>query len=181
VASGVYHVTGRGNRRQNIFVDDRDRLFFLGVLEAVVTRLAWQCHAYCLLENHYHLVIETPAPDLSVGMQRLNSEHAQWFNRRHSVGGHLFQGRFHAVLVESHGHLLHLVRYLALNPVRAGLCRDPADWRWGSFRYLTAERPTPPYLAVERVIGLFGQDVARARQRISEFVLDTGADSSSTE
>jgi putative transposase len=151
-------------------VDDRDRVFFLSVLEAVATRLTWRCHGYCLLANHYHLLIETPNADLSLGMHQLNSEHAQWFNYRHSVDGHLFQGRFHSVLVESHGHLLHLVRYMALNPVRAGLCVDPADWIWGSFRYLVTDVPPPPYLAVNRVLGVFGLEPARARETVSEFV-----------
>jgi putative transposase len=175
VPNGIYHVTARGNRRQQIFADGRDRAFFLRTFEAVVVGLGWRCHAYCLLGNHYHLLVQTPSADLSLGMHRLNSEHAHWFNHRHSVDGHLFQRRFHSVLVESDWHLLELVRYVALNPVRIGLCRNPADWRWSSFRYLAADLRPPRFLAVKDVLAFFGPDPVRARQAILEFVREPTA------
>ena len=124
------------------------------------------------MPNHYHLVVETPRADISRGMQRLNSGHAAWFNRRHGVGGHLFQGRFHAVLVESTAHLLELVRYLALNPVRGGLCRHPGGWRWSSYQAMTGAQRAPRFLTVNSILRNFGDEPARARERFADFVLD---------
>ena len=115
---GLYHVFARGNRKQSIFLADGDRSLFLDLLRKVKSRHAWEIHGYCLMNTHYHLLVETPAADLSVGMQRLNGEYAQWFNRGYGFVGHLFQGRFQAVLVESDGHLLELSRYLALKAFR---------------------------------------------------------------
>ena len=112
----VYHVTGRGNRRQEIFVDDTDRSRLIALLEAVCERSKWQIHAYCLMPNHYHLVLEIGEPTLSEGFQWLNGVYAQAFNRRHGKTGHLFQGRFHSVRVESDGHLLELSQLPAAQP-----------------------------------------------------------------
>jgi REP element-mobilizing transposase RayT len=175
VPNGLYHVTARGNRRQAVFIDDRDRNTFLLLLERVSAALRWHCYGFCLMPNHYHLVVETPNADLSAGLQRLNSRYAEAFNRRHEVGGHLFQGRFHAVAVESDWHLLELSRYLALNPVRAGLCRTPADWRWSSYRAVLALAGAPSFLAVDRVLRHFGRDSARARRAFHAFVADAAA------
>jgi putative transposase len=133
VAGGTYHVTARGNRRQPIFHDESDRQLFLALFKRVAERRAWHTLAYCLMTNHFHLVIETPVANLSLGMHRLNFTYAQYFNARHSVDGHLFDGRFHSVLVESESQLLELLRYVAFNPVRAGLCARPSEWRWSSF------------------------------------------------
>ena len=125
----MYHVYARGNRRQDIVRDDADRRLLLSVAEDVVARFGWYCHAYRLMPNHYHFLFETPAPDLSQGMQRLNGTYAQLFNRRHGLDGHLFQGRFGARFIESK-HLIELSRYVVLNPVRAGLCEKAGDWPW---------------------------------------------------
>jgi REP element-mobilizing transposase RayT len=127
VEHGIYHVFSRGNRRQPIFLDERDFARFLEFLDEVVARYGWIVHAYCLMPNHYHLLVETPEANLSEGMHRLGFLYAQWFNRRHDVDGHLFQGRFGARLVESNYHLLETARYIVLNPVRAGLCRHAGD------------------------------------------------------
>jgi putative transposase len=139
----VYHVTSRGNRQQPIFVDDRDRHFFLGLLATICGRRRWSCRGYCLMTNHYHLVMETPDADLSAGMQALNGEYAHYFNFVHGTVGHVFQARFHAVLVESDPHLAELSRYLALNPVRAGLARAARDWRWSSYPAIAEDRSSP--------------------------------------
>ena len=124
----VYHVTSRGNARAAIFLDDEDRPIFLGVLGAVVARFGWLCHAYCLMDNHYHLLLETPDPNLSRGMRQLNGVYTQRFNRRHGRVGHVLQGRFKAILVDRDGYLLELARYLVLNPVRAGRVKDPGRY-----------------------------------------------------
>ena len=117
----LYHVTSRGNRREPIYEDNRDRDVFLNVLEGVVKRFRWLCHAYCLMGNHYHLLIEPPEPNLSRGMRQLNGVYTQKYNLLHKEVGHVFQGRFKAFVVERESHLLELCRYIVLNPVRAGL------------------------------------------------------------
>jgi REP-associated tyrosine transposase len=114
----IYHLTGRGNARQKIFFADPDRELFLDTFGGVVSRYGWICHAYCLMANHYHLLVETPKANLSLGMRQLNGVYTQAFNRRHKRVGHLFQGRFKAILVEKESYLLELCRYIVLNPVR---------------------------------------------------------------
>ena len=117
----VYHLTSRGNARQDIFAGDADREKFLSILAATVGRYKWLCHAYCLMDNHYHLLLETPDPNLSLGMRMLNGVYTQTFNRDHQRVGHVFQGRYKAVLVEKDAHLVELCRYIVLNPVAAGM------------------------------------------------------------
>ncbi len=168
---GTYHVTARGNRRQLIFRDDGDHYAFLELLASVSGDRGWRCHAFCLMPNHYHAVLETPNADLSAGIQHLNSRHAERFNRRHQLDGHLFQGRFHSVLVESEWHLIELSRYLSMNPVRAGLCREPDAWPWSSYRSVIGLNSAPPFLAVERVLDMFGRDPECARRNFHSFVL----------
>ena len=133
IAGGMFHVTSRGNRRQSIYHDDDDRRQFLVLRDRVVRLCGWRMLAYCLMTNHFHLLIETRAPNLSAGMHRLNSAYAKYFNERHSVDGHLFDRRFGSRLVETDEHLDEALRYIAFNPVRAGLCADPREWRWSSF------------------------------------------------
>lgn len=172
IAGGVYHLTSRGNRRQAIFTDDRDHERFLQILGRVVARRRWRCHAYCLMPNHYHLLIETPAPDVSAGMHQLNGVFARWFNWRHQLDGHLFQSRFHSTVVESPWHLLELSRYLVLNPVRAGLCSNPGDWRWSSYSAFVDAVETPAFLTVDWLLAQLAPDARDARRRLEGFVLD---------
>jgi putative transposase len=169
IAGGIYHVTNRGNRKQPIFLSDADRLLFLEIGRKIAGLRRWSVHGYCLMQNHYHLVVETPNPDLSAGMQAINSEYAQWFNRGHGFVGHVFQGRFKAVLIESDWHLLELARYLAMNPVRAGLCLSPSQWPWSSFGELM-EEPALPLVHSSKVLRFFGEDPERARQVFRKFV-----------
>ena len=172
VPGGIFHITARGNRRQPIFLDDGDLEQFLTLFADVVRRRGWRCHAYCLMQNHYHLLIETPEADLSIGLHRLNACYAQWFNWKHDVDGHLFQGRFHSVLVESNWHLLELARYIALNPVRARLCLGPGDWRWSSYvAAIGAVRP-PVFLSLDWLLAQFGSDRPTARNSYRRFVAD---------
>jgi len=114
----LYHVTSRGDRREAIYEDDADRVAFLGVVESVAETFNWVCHAYCQMTNHYHLVIETPDGNLSKGMRQLNGVYTQLLNRKYARVGHLFQGRYKAILVDADAHLLELTRYVVLNPVR---------------------------------------------------------------
>jgi putative transposase len=166
----IYHVTTRGNRRQEIFVDTRDRIRFLQLVQEVVDLLGWVCHAYCLMTNHYHLLVQTPEADISRGMHRLNGVYAKWFNWRHDYGGHLFERRFHDELVEGHAHLLELTRYIVLNPVRAGLRTHPGAWHWSSYNATIDNGPRPAFLTTRWVLSLFSENPDRARQLYSEFV-----------
>jgi REP element-mobilizing transposase RayT len=172
VPHGLYHVTARGNRRQVIFIEEADYFRFFKLLDRVIDDLSWRCHAYCLMPNHYHLVVETPGADLSTGMHRLNSAYSNWFNRRYELNGHLFQSRFYAVSVETDSHLLELSRYLALNPVRGGLCTRPGEWTWSSYRFVAHLTPEPRLLALERVLSYFGREPRLARDAFRAFVRD---------
>jgi putative transposase len=129
------------------------------------------------MPNHYHLVVETANGDLSIGMHRLNSGYAHRFNDCHGLSGHLFQGRFHSVLVESDWHLLELSRYLALNPVRAGLCKSPLEWPWSSYAAVAGAASPPSFLAAERLLAHFGADRDWARRTLRWFVRDADRDS----
>lgn len=168
-AGALWHVTSRGNERRAIFRDDRDRTHFLDDLADTVDLFAWRLHAYVLMGNHYHLLLETPEPNLSRGMHRLNAVYSQRFNRRYARVGHLLQGRFKAILVEKERHLLELVRYVVLNPVRAGLVRDAGDWRWSNYRSTAGLQPSPAWLETGWTIEQFGGG-AGARPAYREFV-----------
>lgn len=131
---GIYHVTARGVDRDAVFRDDADRVLFLRLLSETVDRHKWICHAFCLMGTHYHLVVETSQAALSRGLHGLNGLYAQLFNRRHGRSGHLFGGRFHAWVLDDEEHFRQACHYIAQNPVRAGLCRQPEDWPWSSER-----------------------------------------------
>ena len=139
----VYHVTSRGDARRPIFCDDKDRLLFLEVLASIVSRFHWLCHAYCLMNNHYHLIVETPEGNLSRGMRQLNGVYTQRFNRRHRKPGHVFQGRYKAIVVEKESYLLELCRYVVLNPVRAKAVETPEAWNWSSYRATAGSTDIP--------------------------------------
>ncbi|MEX2224173.1 MAG: transposase [Candidatus Rokuibacteriota bacterium] len=168
---GIYHVTARGNDRRPIFEDDDDRARFLVVLAATVARYRVVCHAYCLMGNHYHVLLQTPEANLSTTMRQLNGVYTQRFNRRHERCGHLLQGRFGAQLVDGEAYLREVCRYIVLNPVRAGLVAHPADWRWSSFRATAGGAVVPGFLTVDWVRALAG---ARTRgegvKRYTSFV-----------
>jgi REP element-mobilizing transposase RayT len=168
----LYHVTTRGNARQAIYLDDVDRWVFLAALAEVVTRYHWQCHAYCLMDNHYHLLLETPQGNLSAGMRQLNGVYTQRFNRRHARVGHVFQGRFKAVLVEHESYLLELCRYVVLNPVRVGVVKQPERYRWSSYRATSGLEKAPEWLAREWLLGQFSSQQRRAESKYRQFVQD---------
>jgi len=168
----VYHVTSRGNARQSIFIDDENRGRFLDVLSIVVERFKWLCHAYCLMENHYHLLIETPNGNLSKGMRELNGVYTQWFNQRDRRVGHLFQGRYKAIIVEKDNHLLSLCRYVVLNPLRVGLIKKPEQWRWSSYRATIGLVKRPSFLTVDWVLLQFGGRKGVAMEKYRRFVME---------
>jgi REP element-mobilizing transposase RayT/AraC-like DNA-binding protein len=166
VPDGIYHVTVRGNARGPIFLDDDDRLGFLDLLARVVDRFGWVLHAYCLMTNHYHLLVQTPRPNLSTSMRQLNGVYAQRFNKRRKRVGHLFQARFGAKLVQDEGYFLGSARYVILNPVRAEIVERPEDWPWSSYRATAGLDPRPAFLTVSAILDQFsGAQDKRAAYR----------------
>jgi len=169
-SGAVYHLTSRGNARADIFIDDSDRTLFLSILSQVVKRFNWLCHAYCLMNNHYHLMIETPDGNVSIGMRQLNGVYTQAFNRKHNRDGHLLKGRYKAILVEKESHLLELCRYIVLNPVRAGVAKKPDDFEWSSYLPMIGKKAIPESLSPEWVLVQFSTTVDIARQQYRQFV-----------
>lgn len=168
-SGALYHVTSRGDRRELIYEDDVDREMFLNVFGQVVDDFNWLCHAYCLMSNHYHLVIETPEGNLSKGMRQLNGVFTQASNRRHGRSGHLFQGRYKSILVDADAYLLELTRYVVLNPVRAGMVRDPGGWVWSSYQAMMGAASVPFWLATDGLLAQFGQNRKTAISRYADF------------
>lgn len=169
-AGALYHITARGNARQDIFFDDGDCREFLAILSTTIDRNQWLCHAYCLMSNHYHLLIETCDPTLSKGMRYLNGVYSQYFNRKYKRVGHVFQGRFKGLLVEKDNYLLELSRYVVLNPVRARMVRTARDWAWSSYRATAALTSAESWLTVDWILGGFGDNRKEATQAYRQFV-----------
>lgn len=168
----IYHITSRGNARADIFVDDADRELFLSILADTVDRYNWLCHAYCLMGNHYHLLIETPDPNLSLGMRQLNGVYTQTFNRNHKRVGHLFQGRYKAILVEKGTHLLELCRYIVLNPVKAKIVKRPEQWEWSSYKATAGQSKADEFLTTAWILGQFSYEKIVAKRQYINFVND---------
>jgi REP-associated tyrosine transposase len=174
----LYHVTSRGDRQEAIFDDDWDRRAFLDVLGEAVSRFRWRCHAYCLMGNHYHLMIETPEANLTKGMRHLNGVFTQSSNRRHKRSGHLFQGRYKAILVDRDSYFLELARYIVLNPVRARMVKHPRLWAWSSYGVTIGTSPAPLWLTTDGLLAEFGKSRAGARRKYQQFVKEgMGAES----
>jgi REP element-mobilizing transposase RayT len=167
----LYHVISRGNERSTIFRDGRDHRTFLFTLGWVVEKVGWRVHSYCLLGNHYHLLVETPEANLSKGMHSLNGRYSQVFNRRHDRAGHVLEGRYKAIVVEKEAHLLELHRYIVLNPVRARLVTRPEDWSWSNYRATCGLRNRPSWLEVGWTLAQFGRDVRTAAASYVRFVM----------
>lgn len=169
-AGAVWHVHNRGNNRADIFFCDEDRLLFLALLEETVRRYHWSVIQYVLMTNHFHLMVETPEPTLSRGMKWLCQVYAQRLNRRHGRSGHLFGSRFTSHLVEKNAYLLETLRYLALNPVRAGIVARPEDYRWGSHRAAAGLERVPAWLQTRWTLEQFGSDRTSQRREYRKFV-----------
>src|SRR5512147_3044024 len=169
-AGAVYHITSRGNEKKAVFKSDQDRINFLNTLQHVNKRYNWICHAYCLMSNHYHLLIETPDGNLALGMRQLNGVYTQLFNRLHGRTGHLFQGRYKAILIQKDTHLLEVCRYVVLNPVRAGIVGGPEEWVWSSYRGTTGLERAHRCLTSEWVIGQFSDNKAKGQRAYAQFV-----------
>lgn len=168
----LYHVMARGNAGGEIFLDDDDRGAFIDNIGRVCGRFDWRIWAWCLMDNHYHLLIETLRPTLSKGMREVNGVYTQRFNRRHNRVGHVLQGRYKAVLVQKDTHLLELSRYVVLNPVKARMVEAAGDWKWSSYRAVMGKAATPDWLAVAETLALFHNQRGPARRAFARFVAD---------
>jgi len=166
----VYHVTSRGNARQPIFFDEEDMKLFLSKLAASVERYELVIHAYCLMTNHYHLLLETQKPNLSLAMQRVNGDYTQAFNRKYGRVGHLFQGRYKAVLIQKETHLLEVCRYVVLNPMRARMVKSVGEWKWSSFPATAGMDKKPTFLFIDWILRRFHKEEAEAMSRYIKFV-----------
>jgi len=169
-AGAVYHITSRGNEKKAVYKDGMDRETFLDTLFQVSKRYNWICHAYCLMNNHYHLIIETPDGNLSAGMRQLNGVYTQTFNKRHKRVGHLFQGRYKAILIQKDSHLLEVCRYVVLNPVRARAVERPEMWKWSSYQATGGKEKPHPCLSTEWILGQFGTTRSIAEEAYQKFV-----------
>lgn len=169
-AGAVYHITSRGNARSNIYNNDSDRKSFIELLSQTCKRFNWHCYAWCLMGNHYHLVIETAKPNLSRGMRHLNGVYTQTFNRSHKRAGHLFQGRYKAILVEKESYLLEVIRYVLLNPVRANLTKTAGQYRWSSYRSMIDKVETPGWLDKDWILGHYGKRKTTAQKNFIQFI-----------
>jgi len=173
-AGGYYHVNTRGNNKGRVYVDPTDRYVFLGMLERSQVKYEWIVYSWCLMTNHYHLVLRIPENGLSQGMSELNGSFGRWSNRRHERCDHVFGRRFYAREITSDAHLLEACRYVVLNPVRAGLCEHPADWRWSSYRACAGFEPPQPFLALDPMLDLvtsfFGKSRSGRRAAYRDFV-----------
>lgn len=165
-----YHIMARGNARLPIFEDDDDRKVFFTLLVEFVDRFHCLCHAYCLMDNHYHLLIETVEANLSRAMRHLNGVYTQWFNRRHDRVGHLFQGRYKASLVQQGSYLLELCRYIVLNPVRAKAVKNVGEYAWSSYQATAGFSGKPPFLTVDWVLSQFGEMQKEAQDGYRQFI-----------
>jgi putative transposase len=167
----LYHVTSRGNDRGRIFRQDSDKSYFLELFGDIIKRYHWLCHSYCLMDNHYHLIIETPEGNLARGMRQINGIYTQKHNWIYRKTGHVFQGRYKAILVDRDSYLLELCRYVVLNPVRAGIVKKPDDWHWSSYRLIAGIDKPPKYFTTDWILAQFGTERTKAETEYRQFVL----------
>lgn len=170
LAGGLYHITSRGNRRDDIYINDTDRSKWLDLLGQVCQRYNWRCHAYCLMTNHYHIVVETVEGNLSQGMRQLNGVYTQHFNHTHHRVGHVFQGRYKGILVDKDSYLLELTRYVVLNPVRAHMVGEEKDWPWSSYRSMIGEQRSPEWLETDWLLSQFSVRKKSAILKYKDFI-----------
>jgi REP element-mobilizing transposase RayT len=172
-AETIHHVIARGNGGGRIVLGDVDRRALIADLGRAAERARWRVHAYCLMDTHLHVVLETPEPTLGAGMRWFLGGYAHAFNRRHARHGHLFAGPFGAFLVDTEAYALELCAYVVLNPVRAGLVRAPEDWPWSSYRATAGLIPTPPFLETSLIPGALHSSKRRAQEIYRKWIRET--------
>jgi putative transposase len=165
-----YHVTSRGNERKMVFQSTRDREKYLSYLGSAHDRYGAIIHAYCLMGNHYHLLLETPRGNLSQILHHINGAYTTYFNIKRDRSGHLFQGRFKGILVEKDAYCKELSRYVHLNPVRAGLVKSPSEYPWSSYRCFIGREKRSDWLTTELILGDFGGEGRKGYRRYREYV-----------
>ena len=168
----LYHVTSRGNDRKDIYLDNGDRKLWLNILQQVCERFSWIIHAYCQMGNHFHMLVETPDGNLAKGMRQLNGVYTQRFNQKYGRVGHVYQGRYKAILVQKDAYLLELSRYIVLNPTRAGMVRTARDWAWSNYRATAGMTAKPDWLQIEWILGIFSKNKRDAQNAYRRFVSD---------
>lgn len=169
-AGAYYHVINRGNNKENIFLNDRDREKFIEYLGKASERFSIVIHTYCLMSNHFHLLVETPEPNLSAAMQWINVSYATYFNRKRGRHGHLFQGRFKAILIDADEYLKQLSRYIHLNAVRAKIVSAPSEYKWSSYSYYIGKRKAPEFIETDWILSNFGKIKKEAKRNYKAFV-----------
>ncbi len=165
-----YHITSSGNEKRELFTNNNDREKFFSYCETASERYGAVIHACCLMSNHYHLLLETPLGNLSQIMRHLNGAYTAYFNNKHQRSGHLFQGRYQAIVVDSDEYAAELSRYIHLNPVRAGIVNSPGEYPWSSYQYYAGKRKKPEWLELDFVFSYFGKSTSLARKRYRQFV-----------
>ena len=166
-----YHIIQRGNERKNIFVSDQDRSRFYDYLAVLHTRYKVNIHTYCIMNNHYHLILETEDANLSSAMHYLNTSYTVYFNLKNKRSGHLFQGRYKSIIVDADEYINQLSAYIHLNPVRAGLVKNPIDYERSSYKYFVSDNKSPDWLKTGFILSMFDKNAKRARSLYKEFVL----------
>ena len=166
----LYHIISRGNERMMIFLEDADRIKYLNILNTTIQRFNWLCHVYCLMGNHYHLMIETPDANLAKGMKYLNQIYSQFFNWKYNRVGHVLQGRYKSYIVQKEAYLLHCCRYIVLNPWEAKLVEHPKEWKWSSYGATAGLIKPQPFLTTDWLLEIFGSNVKRARENYVKFI-----------
>ena len=169
-AGALYHITARGNAQCDIYTHDEERHKYLTLVSNVCERFDWYRHAYCLMSNHYHLLVETNSPTLSKGTKYLNGVYTQYFNRRNRRVGHVFQGRYKAILVQKENYLLELSRYIVLNPIRARMVREAVDWHWSSYRATAGFKQDAPWLTTDWLLSGFATNRKEAQDRYRSYI-----------
>jgi len=164
-----YHIVQRGTERKEIFKTEKDKERFLGYLDQAYDRYHSKCHAFSLMDNHYHLIIETPKANISKIMHYLNTSYAVYYNTKHKRVGPLYQGRYKAILIDTDGYLHHLSRYIHLNPVRAKIVDDPIEYRWTSYKYYIGKEKSPEWLDIEFTLMGFGDSRSKAQNEYKKF------------
>lgn len=170
--NAVYHITARGNRKENIFYSDRDRNVFLDKMNETFVKFSFVCYAYCLMDNHYHLVIKTPLPNISEGMHNLNTSYANWFKAKHDIVGVVFQGRYKSILVDEDNYALVVTVYVHVNPHKAGIVKNPEDYKWSSYLdYIGERKPIIERLDKSFILNRFDSDLSSAQRKYKVYVL----------